>query len=74
MLDRGEMDPNLFWDQNISAFRETVLVAMRETSEALRSAKYLSTFRTELEGQAGPLKFYLEIANSYLARRGGRTN
>jgi hypothetical protein len=74
MLDRGEMDPNLFWDQNISAFRETVLVAMRETSEALRSAKISLDLRTELEGQAGPLKFYLEIANSYLARRGGRTN
>ena len=74
MLDRGEIEPNLFWDQNVAAFRLTVLCAMNETSNALASRHISPALRDELEGQIEPLKFYLDIANSYLAARKGKMN
>jgi hypothetical protein len=74
MLDRGEIEPNLFWDQNALTFRETVILSIRETSEALRSGTISAELRAELESQIEPLKFYLEMANSCVARCQGRIN
>ncbi len=72
MLDRGEIEPNLFWDQNAVAFRETVILSIRETSEALQCGTISDDLRAELESQIEPLKFYLEMANSCVARCEGR--
>ena len=73
-LDRGEIEPSLFWDQNVAAFRQTVLCAMNETSTALASPHISPALRDELEGQIGPLRFYLDIANSYLGARKRQMN
>lgn len=69
MLDRGEIEPNLFWDQKTQAFRQTVVAAIAETSSALSSNRISSALREELERQVEPLNFYLRIADSYLAGR-----
>ena len=69
MLDRGEIDANLFWDQNVVAFRQTVIVAIEETSKGVTSMHVSEVLRAELQSQIEPLKFYLSLANRYLARR-----
>ena len=68
-LDRGEIEPNLFWDQKAAAFRETVISAITETSIALSSRRISHDLRAELESQVEPLNFYLRIADTYLASR-----
>ena len=68
-LDRGEVDPNLFWDQNLAAFRETLVFAINETSDALSSQRISPELRDQLQSQVEPLKFYLSMADSYLAGR-----
>jgi hypothetical protein len=73
-LDRGEIEPNLFWDQNMVAFRQTVLVAIRETSDGLARASLSAGLRAELESQVEPLNFYLRIADCYLAKRRQKLN
>jgi len=35
VLDEGMLDDDAFWDENMTAFRETVLVAIGETSITL---------------------------------------
>src|SRR6187549_3208893 len=67
MLDRGEIEANLFWDQKAAAFRETVISAIAETSTALSSRRISCGLRAELESQIEPLNFYLRIADTYLA-------
>ena len=69
MLDRGEIEPDLFWDERAAAFRETLVGAIADTSTALSSQGISSDLRAELEGQVEPLIFYLRIADAYLARR-----
>lgn len=69
MLDRGEIEPDLFWDQKTAAFRETVVAAIAETSTALSSKHISAAMRKELESQIEPLNFYLCIADRYLASR-----
>jgi hypothetical protein len=51
LLDRGEVDPGMFWHSNGAAFSRTLLVAMRETSDALSSEDLPIAWRDELEGQ-----------------------
>ena len=69
MLDHGDIEPNLFWDQKTAAFRETVIAAIAETSTALSSRRISNALRAELESQVEPLNFYLRIADNYLASR-----
>jgi hypothetical protein len=73
-LDRGEIEPNLFWDVNIAAFRQTVLLAIRETAHGLSSVHLSSDLRSELESQVEPLGYYLRMADCYLAKRRRRLN
>jgi len=68
-LDGGEIEPNLFWDANIVAFRQTVVAAIRDTADALSSPRLADDLRRELESQVEPLNFYLRMAESYLAKR-----
>jgi hypothetical protein len=69
LIDRGEMDLNIFWDANISAFRHTVLVSIRETSDALLSPTIPLRWRVTLQSQLDALVHYLELADRYAARR-----
>jgi hypothetical protein len=69
MLGRADLDQNLFWDANIASFRKTVLFAIRETSDALLSAKIASAWRSELESQLETLVQYLDLSERYVRRR-----
>ena len=51
LLDRGEVDRGVFWHLNSPAFCRTLLVAMRETSDALSSKDLPLAWRDELESQ-----------------------
>lgn len=73
-LDGGEIEPNLFWDANIVAFRQTVVAAIRDTAEALSSERLSKELRSELESQVEPLNYYLRMAEGYLAKRRRRMN
>lgn len=69
MLGREDVDLNAFWDQNIVAFRQTVLLAIRETSDALLSPGMTLRWRIEMEDQLEDLARYIKLADLYLARR-----
>jgi hypothetical protein len=63
MLDQIDTDRKKFWEVNGAAFKETVRLAIRETSEALLLQRMPATLRAELEGQLEWLKSYLEQEN-----------
>ena len=71
LLGRDDIDRNAFWDQNIAAFRQTVLLAIRETSDALLSPGITLRWRLEFEAQLQDLAQYIEIADRYIAERSG---
>lgn len=68
VLHRGG-DRDMFWDMNVVAFRQTLLMAIRETSEALLSPCLSERWRFELRSQVHALQRYLEIADDYVAER-----
>jgi hypothetical protein len=63
------VDHEAFWDVNIVAFRQTLLMAIRETADVLRSPGIPRRWRFELESQVDALHRYVEIADEYVARR-----
>ena len=69
MLGQGGIDQNAFWDENIEAFRQTVLLAIRETSDALLSPSISERWRLELDAQLEALVRYIELADRYITRR-----
>jgi hypothetical protein len=69
LLGRGDIDHNSFWDQNIEAFRQTVLFAIRETSDALLSPAITLRWQIQLERELESLVEYVELADRYIARR-----
>jgi hypothetical protein len=69
LLGRGDVDQIAFWDQNIEAFRQTVLFAIRETSDALLSPRIPRRWSAELEAQLELLVQYIELADRYIAGR-----
>ena len=69
LLDRGDIDEVTFWQENLAAFRQTVLLAIRETSDALMAQQVPGGWRTELEGQVEVLRWYLELADRHEADR-----
>ena len=58
-----------FWDENIVRFRQTVLIAIRDTSDALLEQAISPPWRIELESQLEELVQYLELANRYVTER-----
>ena len=68
MLDQIDTDRKKFWEVNGPAFKETVRLAIRETSEALLLQRMPATLRAELEGQLEWLKGYLEQENCLASR------
>jgi hypothetical protein len=69
LLGRRDIDQNAFWDENIVAFRQTVLLAIRETSDALLSPRVTLRWRAEFEAQLLALAQYIELADRYIAER-----
>ena len=65
-LDRHDIDHRAFLDQNIVAFRQTVLSALRETTDALDS-RMSQRWRVELEDQIVELRHCMEVADRYIA-------
>ena len=69
ILGRSEPRQQAFWDENIVRFRQTVLLAIRDTSDALLEQAISAPWRIELESQLEALVHYLELANRYVAER-----
>jgi hypothetical protein len=68
-MDGDDVDLQAFWDKNIAPFRQTILLAIRETSESLCAADIPLPWRATLESQLEDLVRYLELANRYMERR-----
>jgi hypothetical protein len=68
-LDWDNLDLNAFWDSNIFSFRQTVLVAIRDTSDALLEPKIPRRWRLELQGQLEELVRYIDLADRYIEAR-----
>ena len=64
------------FDEHVAAFRQTVLVAIQETSAALLMPDVPSRWRVELERQVKALRRYAAFADRYMAEkaRGIRLN
>ena len=64
-------DPDLksFWDENVATFRQTVLLAMRDTADALLSPTISLQWRAQFERELDSLIKYLELADHYIADR-----
>ena len=69
LLGRGDVDHTAFWDENIQAFRQTVLLAIRDTSDSLLSPRMTMRWRSQLQRELEALVQYLEIVDRYVARR-----
>ena len=68
-LDADGLDRIGFWDEHVSAFKQTLLIAVRDTSDALLRVEMPAEWRAELESQLKALLGYLELTDRYLANR-----
>lgn len=69
VMARGKLESDAFWDENVRAFRHTVIFAIRETSDALLSSTIANSCRMELETQLEALVQYVKLADRYIAGR-----
>ena len=68
-LDADDLDQVAFWDEHVAAFKQTVLLAIRDTTDALLAVSMPNEWREELEGQLKALLGYLELTDRYVAAR-----
>ena len=68
-LNSADRNLDAFWDEHIASFRHTVLLAIRETSDALLSPAIALHWRIQFENQLEALVEYLKLADRYIARR-----
>ena len=68
-LGRDDVDLKAFWDENIVGFRQTVLSAIRDTSDALLSPTITLLWRVELQSQLDALVRYIRLADRYIGGR-----
>ena len=61
LLGCGDLDCSAFWHRNGTAFGQTLLMAIQETSEALSSETLSPAWRGELEGQMELLRQCLDV-------------
>jgi len=71
VMKDGKTDLGVFWDENVAAFRQTVIFAIRETSNELLSPAIPLRWRVELEAQLEELIQFIALADRYIARRFG---
>ena len=69
ILTAPDADLKSFWDENVATFRQTVLVAMRDTTDALLSPTISLRWRAQFERELDSLIKYLELADRYIAER-----
>ena len=69
IMDRGDFGLQSFWDANVVAFRQTVLIAIRDTTDVLLASSTPLNWRAELESQLDDLVQYVELADRYIAKR-----
>ena len=69
VMKDGRTDLGVFWDEHVAAFRQTVIFAIRETSNALLSPTISMRWREELEAQLENLIEYIALADRYVERR-----
>jgi hypothetical protein len=69
LMGRADVGRNAFWDENIVGFRQTVLLAIRDTSHALLAPTVNPQWRVQLESQLEVLVQYIELADRYVAER-----
>ena len=69
ILNTVEVNLNAFWDENIASFRQTVLLSIRDTTDALLSPTIPLHWRARFERELDALIRYLELADLYIARR-----
>jgi len=62
-------DRSIFWDEHVLAFRQTVIDAIEDTSDALRSPAVPLSWRAMLEEQLDDLRRYVELADRYITLR-----
>jgi hypothetical protein len=66
VLEDVKTDQDDFWDENLDAFRQTLLLAIRETSDALLTPRISEPWRVELERQLSELVSFLELTDHWL--------
>jgi hypothetical protein len=66
VLDDVKTDQDDFWDENLDAFRQTLLFAIRETSDALLTPRISNPWRVELERQLCELVSFMELTDRFL--------
>ena len=69
ILNAPDADLKSFWDANVATFRQTVLLAMRDTTDALLSPTISLQWRAQFERELDSLIKYLELADRYIAER-----
>lgn len=69
LIDGCNVDLQAFWDEHLMAFRETLRLAISETSETLFAPATPLHWRVELEAQLEGLTRDLEFAERYISRR-----
>ena len=69
LMDKLGADRGAFWDSNVEAFRQTVLLAIRDTSNAVSSSTITDRWREDLSGQLAELLRLLEFADRHIAAR-----
>jgi hypothetical protein len=68
-LNQDQAGGFAFWDENIIAFRSTLLFAIRATCEMLESRNMPVDCRVELKRQGILLRRCLNLADNYLGSR-----
>lgn len=68
-MEETGFDAQAFWDEQVAPFRQTVLFAIRDTSDALLAPNVPMHWRIELEAQLEALVQYIELADRYIALR-----
>ena len=68
MSDR-DTDLTAFWSEHVEAFRRTIFVAIRDTSDALRSPEIPQCWRLQLERQLEELVGYLDLMDGHNSTR-----
>ena len=68
MSDR-DTDLTAFWSEHVEAFRRTMFVAIRDTSDALRSPEIPLGWRLQLERQLEELVGYLDLMDGHNSTR-----
>jgi|tagenome__1003787_1003787.scaffolds.fasta_scaffold19626804_1 hypothetical protein len=65
-LDDVKTNQDDFWEENLDAFRQTLLFAIRETSDALLAPRISAPWRIELERQLSELVRFMELTDRCL--------